>query len=347
MSAFATGGALGIAATAITTVISAYQEMKNKAEEAAKVRFDSQAKSLKEISERADNATESYKKLAKQVDDFKKSLLGITMADISQAMTTKEIEQETKRLNGDKVGAAEKGVEIAREEAKKVVEPAKAAAEEAANAYKTASRAHDNQTKVVNQVTQRIQQYKDKIESIISEHKEDWENGTDLASKTWSAEWDSHVHGKESLNPDDYHEHWRKDIMRYQLMLADAEAELVKANDREHELKNEALTVYNKKLAADKEAARAEEQAKLVVLRAETKLKEAKDEQLKAEQEKAKKAKQESKEKKHKDITSMRKDASLDQQVGNSEIEVLNAQNQTKILEAKAGGMDQIGLAKM
>ena len=113
MTAFATGGAIGAMATAITTVISAYQDMKNKAEEAAKVRFENQIKDLKEIGDRADKATESYKKLAKQVDDFKKSLLGITMADISQAMTTKEIEQETKRLNGDKVGAAEKGVEIA------------------------------------------------------------------------------------------------------------------------------------------------------------------------------------------------------------------------------------------
>ena len=104
-----------------------------------------------------------------------------------------------------------------------------------------------------------------------------------MASKTWSAEWNSHVKGEESLDLNDYHEHWRKDIMRYQLMLAEAEAELVKANDKELELKNEALTVYNKRVAADKEAARAEEQAKLVVLRAETKLKEAKEEQLKAE----------------------------------------------------------------
>jgi hypothetical protein len=110
MTAFATGGAIGIAATAITTVVAALQEMKKEAEEAAKVRFDNQIKGLQYISESADKATESYKKLAKQVDDFKNSLLGIKVADINQALTTKEIEQEKKRLNGDKVGAAETGV---------------------------------------------------------------------------------------------------------------------------------------------------------------------------------------------------------------------------------------------
>lgn len=37
MSAFATGGAFGMAAMAVTTIVSAFSEMKQKAEEAAKV----------------------------------------------------------------------------------------------------------------------------------------------------------------------------------------------------------------------------------------------------------------------------------------------------------------------
>ena len=77
-------------------------------------------------------------------------------------------------------------------------------------------------------------------------------------------------------------------------------------------MKNQALTVYNNMLAADKEYARSQSQAQLIMLRAETELKKAKEEQLKAEQEKAKKAERESKEDKQKQLSSIRKQNELD-----------------------------------
>lgn len=288
MSAFATGGAFGVAAMAVTAIVSAFAEMKQKAEEAAQVKFDNQIKGLEQISDRADKASESYKKLAKQVDDFKKSLLGLDVADISQKKTDLEIEQEKKKLSGDKVGAAEKGIEVAKAEAEKVTAPAKEAAEAAARSYQTASREHDNQVKALKSLRESEERFQKKVDELVAAHQEDLFNNEDLGAD------------------------WRKELQRYQILLAKSQEEISKAEDKELELKNAALTVWNNKLIADKEYTRSQSQAQLIILRAETELKKAKEEQLKAEQEKAKKAERESKEDKQKQLSSIRKQNELD-----------------------------------
>lgn len=295
MSAFATGGAFGVAAMAVTSIVSAFAEMKKKAEEAAKVKFDNQIKGLEQISDRADKASESYKKLAKQVDDFKKSLLGLDMADTSQKKTDLEIEQEKKKLSGDKVGAAEKGIDIAKAEAEKAVAPAKEAAEAAARAYKTASREHDNQVKALQSLRESEERYQKKVDELVAKMgTQEWQNADDKEAAGF---------GKNKF---------RVELLRYQKLLAKAQEEISKAEDKELELKNAALTVWNNKLIADKEYTRSQSQAQLIILRAETELKKAKEEQLKAEQEKAKKAERESKEDKQKQLSSIRKQNELD-----------------------------------
>lgn len=90
--AFANGNGLGAALVVITGIVSAFAEMKRKADEAAKTQFDNQIKGLEDISKRADDATESYKRLAKSIDNFKKSLLGVGQADLASKMTQQEID---------------------------------------------------------------------------------------------------------------------------------------------------------------------------------------------------------------------------------------------------------------
>lgn len=126
------------------------------------------------------------------------------------------------------------------------------------------------------------------VDKLVEQHKDDLSNNEDLGAD------------------------WRKELQRYQILLGKTQEEISKAEEKELELKNAALTVWNNKLAADKEYTRSQSQAQLIILRAETELKKAKEEELKAEQEKAKKAERESKEDKQKQLSSIRKQSELD-----------------------------------
>ena len=52
---------------------------------------------------------------------------------------------------------------------------------------------------------------------------------------------------------------FRVELLRYQKLLAKAQEEKVKAEDKERELINESRTVWNKMIAADKEYARSKD----------------------------------------------------------------------------------------
>lgn len=217
------------------------------------------------------------------------------MADVGQKKTDLEIEQEKKKLSGDKVGAAEKGIEIAKAEAEKVTAPARAAADEAKRAYDTASKEHDRQTQVLQSLRESEERYQKKVDELVAK----------MGTQEWQNEDDKEAAGFGENK-------FRVELLRYQKLLAKAQEEIVKAEDRERELKTAASTIWNNKLAADKEYTRSQSQAQLIILRAETELKKAKEEQLKAEQEKAKKAERESKEDKQKQLSSIRKQNELD-----------------------------------